>query len=230
MPQPIRNRVLSRLATADFALLQPHLKPVDLPLRKTLETRNRVIEHAYFLESGFASVVVNGADKGIEVGLIGREGMTGLAVLMGADRTPQDVFMQNAGSGWQIAAKTLRRILDPNPGLHRALLLFAHAFALQTVYTAMANGRSSIEQRLARWLLMARDRSDSDRVVITHEFLAQMLAVRRPGVTKAVDSLEKTGTIHARRGAITVVDRAGLERQSNGAYGLAEAEYDRLLG
>jgi CRP-like cAMP-binding protein len=229
LPQPIRNLLLSRLPAADFALLQPHLKPVDLPLRKSLAVCNRVIEHAYFLEHGFASVVVDGSGKGIEIGLIGREGMTGMAVIMGADRTPQDIFMQSAGSGWQIASRTLRRIVEQNSGLHRALLLSAHAFMLQAMSTALANGRSSIEERLARWLLMAHDRSDSDELAITHEFLAQMLAVRRPGVTVAVDALAKTGTILAGRGVITIVDRAGLERQSNGAYGMAEAEFDRLF-
>lgn len=185
-----RNHLLSRLALDDFKALQRHLKPVDLPLRRELQVRNRAIEYAYFLESGFASVVVSGASRGIEIGLIGREGMTGAPLLMGVDRTPHDVFVQNAGRGWRIPATELQRAMAESRGLHDGLLLYAHSFSMQISYTAVANGRNKIEERLARWLLMARDRLDSDRLTITQEFLAQMLSVRRPGVTVALKTLE----------------------------------------
>ncbi|HWO73416.1 MAG TPA: hypothetical protein VNN21_07650 [Dehalococcoidia bacterium] len=145
------NGILSRISATDLALLTPHLKPVDLPLRKQLETRRRPIEYIYFLDSGFASVVANGgAGHSIEVGLIGREGMTGLAVVLGTDRSPNDTFVQMAGMGSRIAVPNLRRALEKSRTLHSSCLLYAHAFTIQTMYTAMANGRSKLEERLAR--------------------------------------------------------------------------------
>jgi CRP-like cAMP-binding protein len=228
--KPILNRLLSRLPAADFALLQPDLKAIDAPLRKSLEVRNRPIEHIYFLESGFASVVANGNGQGIEVGLIGREGMSGTAVVLGANRTPHDTFMQGAGAGWRISTEQFRKALSRSPGLREVGLLYAQTFAVQMSYTAIANGRGKLEERLARWLLMAHDRSDNDRLLLTQEFLAQMLSVRRAGVTVAIGLLAKTGTIHVHRGAIDIVDRTGLEEESNGTYGVPEAEYERLLG
>ena len=225
------NRILSRLSEADFDLLEPHLTAVDLPLRKQLEVGRRPIEHVYFLESGIASVVANGDNKrSIEVGLIGREGMTGLAVVMGTDRSPHHTFIQAAGRGWRLHADELREAIRESATLHRPLLLYAHAFLMQTGYTAMVNGRGKIEERLARWILMAHDRTDGDTLALTHEFLSIMLGVRRPGVAHAINLLERIGLIHASRGTITVVDREGLEENSNGAYGTPESEFNRLFG
>jgi CRP-like cAMP-binding protein len=225
-----RNRILSRLSPDEFGLLQPHLDAVDLPVRKQLENRNKAIEHVYFIEHGFASVVANGAGRSIEVGLIGREGMTGLAVVMGTDRSPHDTYMQAAGGGQRISSARLRGAIEHSPALHRSCLRYGHAFVVQTAQTALANGRSRIEERLARWLLMAHDRLDGDDVQLTHEFLSVMLGVRRPGVTVALDMLEKEGLIRAKRGAVTILNRTGLRKISNGAYGGAEAEFQRLFG
>jgi CRP-like cAMP-binding protein len=224
------NRILSRLGPSDFALLERHLQRVDLPLRKTLESRKKPIDQVYFLESGFASVVANGGDRSIEVALIGREGMTGLAVVMGTDRTPQDTFMQSAGKGWSIAAARLRPAMEQSRTLHQAFLLYGHAYLVQCAYTAMANGRNKIEERLARWILMAQDRIDGNQISLTHEFLALTLGVRRPGVTVALNLLQRIGLIQARRGVISIIDRKGLEKISNGAYGEPEAEFQRLFG
>src|SRR4030095_14322761 len=154
---------LSALTESDLSLLTPHLKPVDLPLRKRLETPQRSIEHVYFPDSGFVSVVADGApDQHVEVGLIGREGMTGLAVVLGADRTPNATFVQNAGAGQRIAADRLRDAMGKSSTLQPLLLLYAHTFLIQATQTAKANARSSLDERLARWLLMAHDRLDTD--------------------------------------------------------------------
>jgi CRP-like cAMP-binding protein len=218
------NRILSRLPRAEFALLEPHLAEIDLPVKKSLETRNRRIDHIYFIESGFASVVANGSDKpSIEVGIIGREGMTGLAVVLGNDRAMHDTFIQAAGSGLRISANNLREADERSPTLHRAILRFAQAFLNQTTTTALANGRSKMEERLARWLLMADDRVDGDELPLTHEFLGLMLGTYRPGVTKAIQALEKEGLIAANRGSITILNRKRLERRSNGTYLPADA-------
>src|SRR5581483_11313958 len=132
----IRNRVLSHLSRAEFALLQPHLVPVDLPVLTQLETGNKRIDSVYFLERGFASVVADGLGKrAIEVGIIGREGMTGLAVVMGNDRSPHDTYIQAAGAGHRINAAKLRGAMDQSVSLHRSLLRYAHAFLIQTAQT-----------------------------------------------------------------------------------------------
>jgi len=213
------NRILQRLSRQDFALLEPHLEAVDLPVRKPLEARRKRIEHVYFIESGFASVVANGTKKpSIEVGIIGREGMTGLAIVLGSDRAQHATYIQVAGKGLRISADRLRDADERSSTLHRGLLRFAHAFLAQTTTTALANGRSNIEERLARWLLMADDRIDGEELPLTHEFLGLMLGTHRPGVTIAIQALEKQGLIAAHRARITILDRKGLERNSNGTY------------
>jgi CRP-like cAMP-binding protein len=194
------------------------LKSIDLPLRKELEHRHRPVEQVYFPESGFASVVANGSDRSIEVGLIGRDGMTGLSIVMGADRPPNDTFVQMAGAAQRLNADALRKVIEQSPSLHRSLLRYCHAFLSQASQTAVANGRHKIEERLARWLLMAHDRSDGDDLPLTHEFLAIMLCVRRPGVTVALEQLEQHALIRTGRGMISIIDRQGLEEHSNGAY------------
>jgi CRP-like cAMP-binding protein len=225
------NRILARLSAEDFALLKPHLVAVELSVRQQLEKPGKVIEHVCFPESGIISVVANGDNKrSIEVGLVGRDGMTGLAIVLGTDRTLHHSYVQLAGRGVKITADKLREAIRGSTTLHQRFLHYAHAFLLQTSYTAMANGRSKIEERLARWLLMAHDRVDGDTLTLTHEFLSVMLGVRRPGVTHAVNLLERTGLINADRGIITIVDREGLEESSNGAYGAPEAEFNRLFG
>jgi CRP-like cAMP-binding protein len=219
------------MSPSDLGLLAPHLKAVDLPLRKQLELRNKRIDSVYFIESGLASVVANGdRDRTVEVGIIGRDGVTGLTVIMGAERAPHDVFMQVAGSGRQLKAARLRDAMAESEALRRSLLLYGHAYVVQTTRTALANGRSKIEERLARWLLMAQDRMDDHAVPLTHEFLSMMLGVRRPGVTIALQFLEKRGIIRRVRGQISISDREGLKKISNGAYGAPEAEFLRMFG
>jgi CRP-like cAMP-binding protein len=213
------NHILSRLPAHDFGLLQPHLEAVDLPLRKQLAVRKKRIDHVYFIEAGFASVVANGSGKRqIELGLIGREGISGLGVVMGNDRAPHDTFMQVGGSGKRMSAADLREVDQQSPALHRALLAYAHTFLIQTAQTALANGRSRIEERLARWLLMARDRLDSDDIPLTHEFLAIMLGTQRPGVTVALHALEREGLVAIKRRTVTILDRKALEGTCNGTY------------
>jgi CRP-like cAMP-binding protein len=164
-------------------------------------------------------VVANGSGKpSIEVGIIGREGMTGLALVMGQPRASHDTYIQVAGKGQRIKAAKLREADERSNTLHRTMLHYAHAYLLQTTATALANGRSKIEERLARWLLMARDRVGDDRLPLTHEFLSLLLGVRRVGVTAALQVLEKKGLISRSRANILILDRKGLEKQSNGTY------------
>jgi CRP-like cAMP-binding protein len=230
-PPSLANKLLAALSPADARLLTPHLQRVDLPLRKQLETAQRSIEHIYFPESGFVSVVADGdGNNRVEVGMIGREGMTGLAVVLGTDRSPNETFVQNAGKGLKMPAEELRKAMAQSASLRSRLLLYAHTFVVQATQTAKANARGQLEERLARWLLMAHDRIGGDELVITHEFLSVMLGVRRPGVTVALSLLEKTALITTDRGVISIVDRRGLKQAANGAYGVPEAEFKRVFG
>jgi CRP-like cAMP-binding protein len=222
MPQPpsrSANRVLARLSRADFALLKPHLEPVDLPVLTPLEAGNSRIDAVYFIEQGFASVVANGPGKrDIEVGLIGREGMTGLAIVLGHDRCRNDTYIQVAGAGQCISADILRQAIVQSVSLHHSLLRCAHVFLVQTTETAVANGRSKNEERLARWLLMADDRIDGGEVPLTHKLLGIMLGVQRPAVTVALKVLEREGLVKAGQRVITIRNRKGLIKFAKGAY------------
>jgi CRP-like cAMP-binding protein len=228
-PDPSSNGVLSGVAPADRARLTPFLVAIELPVRKQLEARHRRIEHVYFLTSGMASVVVSGgSNHTVEVGIIGPESMTGMAVVLGADRSPHETFIQSAGEGWRIEAAMLDRAMRESPSLHRHLLRHVQAFMIQMSFTALANARYKIDERLARWLLMASDRA-GPQVSLTHEFLSLMMGVRRPGVTSALNALEERGVIAAKRGIITICDRDGLIEIANGSYGAPEAELERLF-
>jgi CRP-like cAMP-binding protein len=225
-----KNKILAGLSHGDAVMLSPMLVDVDLPVRKQLEMRNRRIEHVYFLETGIASMVASGGtNHSIEIGIIGSEGMTGLSILMATDRSPHETFMQAAGLGRRIATADLVQAMSQSAGLRDRLLQYGHTLFVQVGYTALSNGRYKLEERLARWLLMAHDRSSGGDVRLTHEFLAVMLGTRRPGITAALNELEKDSVIDSKRGAITILDRAALEETANGSYGAAEAEYERLF-
>jgi len=224
-----QNRLLNSLGPGDLARLRPLLKLVDLPMGTGLEEPNEPIEWVYFFESGIGSVVA-GEGARIEVGLIGREGMSGLAIVMGDDRSVNSTFIQGVGAGYRIGAKEFRRVLQKCKTLRLSLLRYAQVFSTQVAQTAVANGRAKLEARLARWLLMAHDRFDHEAFPFTHKFLALMLGVRRPGVTVALHFLEGYGLIKATRGLIAVIDRKGLEAHSDASYGVPEAEYERLIG
>jgi CRP-like cAMP-binding protein len=214
----VPNHVLARLARADLRLLDPHLEAVDLPVRKQLVGRNKRVGHVYFPESGIVSVVANG-ESPIEVGIIGREGMTGVSVLLGSDeKAPHETYVQVAGSGQRLPADRLRDALDASSSLQKALLQYANRFLTQTTETALANGRHKLEERLARWLLMADDRIDGHELPLTHEFLGVMIGTSRPGVTVALQELERRGWITHKRGVVMIIDRDGLVKASNGAY------------
>jgi CRP-like cAMP-binding protein len=225
------NHLLASMSGADLDLLAPHLASVTLRVRKQLERPNRRIEAVYFPESGFASVVAGQSDgKEVEVGLIGREGMTGLPIVLGNHRSPHSTYMQATGAGRCIDATELRKAIRASESLRDLLLKYVQAFGVQATHTAINNAHSRLDRRLARWLLMAHDRLGIDVLPLTHEFLAIMLGVHRPGVTDTLKKLTKQELITHVRGNITVKDRKGLERLAADSYGVPEAEYRRLLG
>lgn len=225
-----RNGILAALTPGDLQLLKPHLRAMKLPLRKSFEEPNKPFEHVYFMGAGIASVVASRGAKSIEIGLIGHEGMSGTCVVMGNHRSPHATYIQIAGEGWQLPVEALRTAMSKSDRLRNTLLKFIQAFMVQTAHTAVANGRATVEERLARWLLMAQDRMDSAHLSLTHEFLSLMLGVRRAGVTVALQALEQRGWIQSKRGIITITDRESLLDLADGYYGIPEAELKRLMG
>jgi CRP-like cAMP-binding protein len=220
-----KNRLLATLAEADLELLRPFLETVELPVRFTLFQALRLIRYVYFLDTGFASIVAKTTTgASIEVGIVGREGMVGVPVILGQKRSPHESYMQVAGRGVRMPADELWTQTSKNWTLADCLLKFAYAFLVQVTHSALSNGRFSLEQRLARWLLMAHDRVEGNDVALTHEFLFMMLGVRRPGVTSALHSLEGQGAIRSIRGHVIVRDRKQLEQLTGGCYGQPESE------
>lgn len=215
---PAGNQILAQLSAKDLAILSADLEPIDLPLRKRLADRHRRIEHVYFIDSGIASVLADGTGAPIEVGLIGREGLSAISAIMGSERSHHEVFMQLPGTGRRIRADILREADERSLTLHRVLMRYVHAFFVQISQTALANGRSRIEQRLARWLLLCHDRIDGDNILITHEFMSLMLGTPRPGVTVAIQHLVSEGLISQHRGSVTILDRPGLLEKCGGIY------------
>jgi CRP-like cAMP-binding protein len=227
----VRNRLLAALSAGDFALIRPHLEPVALSQSDVIIRAHAPIEHVYFLESGVTSIVTRTErDRRIEIGLVGREGFAGVPVLLGADRTPHETFMQIGGAALRIEAGAFRDALEQSSALQKLLLRFVQVFHLQTAQTAACNGSHSVGRRLARWLLMCHDRLDGDELPLTHEFIAVMLGVRRPGVTEALQMLETEQAIRTERCNIVVLDRRKLEETAGDGYGGPEAEYERLIG
>ena len=224
-----RNQLLAALSPADLNLLRPYLTPVALQLRKELEKPNRPIKDVYFIDTGIASVVAVQNGKLVEVGLIGCEGMSGTSVVLGGQSSPHSTYLQVAGDGQHIAADALCKVLEASRTLHVMLLKYVQVFMVQTAHTAIANAQAKIEQRLARWILMAHDRVSGDVLLLTHEFLSLMLAVRRAGVTEALQNLSKRRLIKTAVGEIVVLNRKGIERTAGALYGVPEAEYRRLI-
>jgi CRP-like cAMP-binding protein len=232
-PQPaFDNRLLSSLSMADQEELATHLETVPLKFRQRLETANRKVNTVCFIESGLGSIIAVGAGghRQAEVGIIGREGVSGLSAILGAERSPHETVMQVEGAGWRIGTEALRNLMCASPSLREHLLRYAHVFSVQAAHTALANAQGKIEERLARWLLMANDRLGGNEMNLTHEFLAIMLGVRRAGVTTALHELETAALISTARSRIAVLDREGLRQAANGLYGVPEAEYARLFG
>ena len=226
-----RNRLLAALRDADLESLRPHLERVDLDVHQILEQAGDVITHVHFIESGVISIVgMTEPNHRIEVGMIGYEGATGIDIVLGNDRSPNDFLVQSAGSALRISASSLRTIVRNRRPLAGTLLSYVHAFMVQGSQTALANGRGRLDERLARWLLMWHDRIGNHEFETTHELLSLLLGVRRQGVTVALHELEGRGLIRSLRGRIRIVDRAGLQRAAGGFYGIPEVEYERLIG
>jgi CRP-like cAMP-binding protein len=226
-----RNRLLAALPPEDLLRFRPRLRPVALELRQILASPGERIAAVHFPESGYVSnIILLEEGGGAEVGLIGREGMTGLPLLHGVDRSPDRAMVQSPGRALRLDAPAFREALEESPALRRLLLLYAVGFQVQVAQTAACNAHHPTEQRLARWLLMAHDRSEGDAFPMTHDFLSLMLGVRRQGVTVAAGMLQKAGLIRYGRGQMEIADRPGLEAAACECHGSVRREYECLLG
>jgi len=199
--------------------------------RRPLYNAFEPIEFVHFIESGVGSLVLTMANgQAAEVGTIGNEGFVGLPVLLGDDSGPTSIYVQVPGEGLRMKAKTFREELERSAPMRATMLRYAHAFFNQVAQSAACASLHPLEQRCCRWLLMTHDRMQSDEFLLTHEFLAMMLGVRRAGVTVAAAGLKRAGLIRYKRGSVTIIDRGGLEQRSCECYGVSKREFDRLLG
>jgi len=229
--QSYRNRLLQLLPQADFEALRPQLESIVLDYRQLLHEVNQPLHHVYFPVTGVASLVntmVNGAAA--EVGTIGNEGLVGLPVILGDELTPMSTYIQVPGEGLRLRADTLRSVLQRSAGTRAVMLHYAHAFFNQVAQTAACNHFHTVDQRCCRWLLMTHDRVQSDQFLLTQEFLGMMLGVQRSTVNSTALKLKVDGIIDYRRGQVTILSRAQLERRACECYAVIKREFDRLLG
>lgn len=227
----MQNRLVRQFEPDVFLAIAGMLEHVDLPKDSILATANETIEYVYFLERGIGSIVATSPDgHSAEVGIFGREGFGPTSITSGILSTPFNIFMQVAGEGYRIRADDLNGLISSNTSLRYTLCQFAYVLSVQSMSTALSNAVHHVDERLARWLLMCHDRVETDEIPLTHEFIALMLAVRRPSVTTALHVLEGNHFIRADRGVITIRNRGVLEDFARDAYGMAEQQYVKILG
>jgi hypothetical protein len=231
-PPQSRNHLLAVLPPSEFLELRPYLTAVRLNAKTRLAEPNRPIEAVYFPLDAVISVSAMGEsdDDAVEVGSIGCEGMAGLPVLFGAVRSTSRIMVQIGGEAERMEAAVLQREVTRNDAFRRLLQLYAQGFITQVAQSTACNRLHEAEERLARWLLICRDRVGRDDIPITHETMAMMLGVRRATVTEAAGSLQRDGLIRYRRGVVSIVDRPRLEAACCECYGIVREEFDRLLG
>jgi len=226
----MRNHLLAVLPQADLQRWLPQLEPVEMPLGEVLYESGRTLSHVYFPTTAIVSllyVMENGASA--EIAVVGNEGVVGISLFMGGESTPSRAVVQSAGQGLRLRADVIKQeFQQAGPAMH-LLLRYTQALITQMAQTAVCNRHHSLDQQLCRWLLLSLDRLQGSELQMTQELIANMLGVRREGVTEAALRLQKTGLIRYARGHITVLDRPGLERRTCECYAVVKKEYDRLL-
>jgi CRP-like cAMP-binding protein len=225
-----QNHLLAALPPDDWARWQPQLETIDMPLGQVLSESGVAMTHVYFPTSSIVSllyVMEDGASA--EIAVVGNEGIVGISLFMGGETTPSRSVVQSAGTGLRMPAQFLKDEFSRSAAVLHLLLRYTQALITQMAQTAVCNRHHSLDQQLCRWLLLSLDRLQSNALVMTQELIANMLGVRREGVTEAALSLQRAGLIEYRRGRITVLDRAGLEHRTCECYAVVRKEYDRLL-
>jgi len=229
--EPTDNRLLAQLTPEAREILTPHLKLVELKLGDVIYEADQDLEYVYFPTDSIISllyVMTNGASA--EIAVVGYEGLVGIAVFMGGESTPSRAVVQSAGSAYRLPAAELKRGFNRDPDMRMTLLRYTQALITQMSQTAVCNRHHTIEQQLCRWLLLSLDRLPTNELVMTQELIANMLGVRREGVTEAAGKLQRFGVIEYSRGRIWVLDRETLEQMCCECYATVKRETDRLQG
>jgi CRP-like cAMP-binding protein len=230
-PDPIENRILAMLPREEYERLLPHLERVSFALGEVIYESGGQQSHIYFPTTAIISLLYmmeNGSSA--EMGVAGKEGLVGIALFMGGETAPNRAVVQSAGEALRMKTKVLQEEFGRGGAFQRLLLRYTQAMMTQMSQTAVCNRLHTVEQQLCRWLLLSRDRLNTDELVMTQELIANMLGVRREGVTHAAGRLQETGLISYVRGRITILDRSGLEATVCECYRVVKDEYDRLLG
>jgi CRP-like cAMP-binding protein len=227
---PTQNHLLAALPPAEFARLSPDLELVPMPLGEALYESGGRLQHVYFPTTSIVSllyVLENGASA--EIAIVGNEGILGISLFMGGGTTPSRAVVQSAGYGYRLKAELLKQEFDRSGPVLHLLLRYTQALITQMSQTAVCNRHHAVEQQLCRWLLLSLDRLSTDSLTMTQELIANMLGVRREGVTEAAGNLQRQGLIRYSRGRIDVLDRAGLEETVCECYAVVKKEFDRLI-
>ena len=229
-PYPTENHLLAALPDAEQQRWLPHLEPVEMPLGRVLYESGGTLSHVYFPTTAIVSllyVMENGASA--EIAVVGNEGIVGISLFMGGESTSSRAVVQSAGLGFQLNAQTMKDEFDRAGNVLHLLLRYTQALITQMAQTAVCNRHHSLDQQLCRWLLLSLDRLQGNELLMTQELIANMLGVRREGVTEGALKLQQAGLIRYARGHISVLDRPGLEKRSCECYSVVKREYDRLL-
>ena len=227
----VENHLIELLPAADRNRILALCEPVELVLSEVLCEPGKLTHHVYFPTQGYISLVaLADGSSGVEVGMVGREGMLGAQLVLGVATVPLHALVQGPGTALRIATAPFKRELARSAALRRGLHRYLYVFMAQQASSAACLRFHLIGQRLARWLLMSQDRAHSDSFYLTHEFLAYMLGMRRVGITAAASALQRDGLIEYHRGEITVLDRSGLEAAACSCYATSEQTYNDLLG
>jgi CRP-like cAMP-binding protein len=227
---PRQNHLLAELPEAEFARWLPQLEPAKLALGQVLYESGGKMSHVYFPTTAIVSllyVMENGASA--EIAVCGNEGIVGISLFMGGGSTPSRAVVQSAGEGYRMSAQAMKEEFNRAGPVMHLLLRYTQALITQMAQTAVCNRHHSLDQQLCRWLLLSLDRLPGNDLVMTQELIANMLGVRREGVTEGALKLQKAGLIQYARGRITVLDRKGLEKRTCECYAVVKKEYDRLL-
>ena len=227
---PQQNHLLAALSPAEQERLYPHLKLVPMPLGKVLYESGDLLRHVYFPINSIVSLLYVMEDGGsAEISVVGNEGLLGIALFMGGETTPSRAIVQSAGHAYRLLGQQLKDEFHRSGGMQLLLLRYTQALITQMAQTAVCNRHHSVDQQLCRWLLLSLDRLPSNELTMTQELIANMLGVRREGVTDAAGKLQKRGVIRYARGQITVLDRVKLEELCCECYAVVKKEYSRLL-
>ena len=229
-PDPQQNQLLAALPQAEQHRWLPLLEWVDMPLGQVLYEPGNTLSHIYFPTTSIVSllyVLESGASA--EIAVVGNEGLVGISLFMGGDSTPSRAVVQSAGEGFRLKAQVMKEEFDHAGPVMHLLLRYTQALITQMSQTAVCNRHHSLDQQLCRWLLLSLDRLSGNELVMTQELIANMLGVRREGVSEGALKLQDAGLIRYSRGRITVVDRPGLEKRTCECYAVVKNEYDRLL-